>query len=56
MLTPERWRGDLDKTAIRDEVKPDLYKNNAARLLGLGTGPAGPRPSTVALFQAQLSE
>jgi len=42
MLTPERWRGDLDKTAVRDEVKPDLYKNNAARLLGLGTGPAGP--------------
>jgi predicted TIM-barrel fold metal-dependent hydrolase len=42
MLTPERWRGDLDKAAIRDEVKPDLYKNNAARLLGLGTGPAGP--------------
>jgi uncharacterized protein len=35
MLTPERWRSDLDKTAIRDEVKPDLYKNNAARLLGL---------------------
>jgi predicted TIM-barrel fold metal-dependent hydrolase len=42
MLTPERWRGDLDKTAIRDEVKPDLYKNNAARLLGLGTGTTGP--------------
>ena len=35
MLTPERWRSDLDKTAIRDEVKPDLFKNNAARLLGL---------------------
>jgi predicted TIM-barrel fold metal-dependent hydrolase len=35
MLTPERWCGDLDTTAIRDEVKPDLYKNNAARLLGL---------------------
>jgi predicted TIM-barrel fold metal-dependent hydrolase len=35
MLTPQRWRSDLDKTAIRDEVKPDLYKNNAARLLGL---------------------
>jgi uncharacterized protein len=35
MLTPERWRDDLDKTAIRDEIKPGLYKNNAARLLGL---------------------
>jgi uncharacterized protein len=35
MLTPERWRGDLEKTAIRDEVKPAIYKDNAARLLGL---------------------
>jgi hypothetical protein len=36
MLTPERWRSDLETTAIRDEVKPALYKHNAARLLGLG--------------------
>jgi uncharacterized protein len=35
MLTPERWRDDLERTAIRDEVKPGLYKHNAARLLGL---------------------
>ncbi|HUZ23806.1 MAG TPA: amidohydrolase family protein [Streptosporangiaceae bacterium] len=35
MLTPDRWRADLDQTAIRDEVKPGLYKDNAARLLGL---------------------
>ena len=35
MLTPERWRGDLDKTTIRDDVKPGIYKDNAARLLGL---------------------
>jgi hypothetical protein len=35
MLTPELWRGDLDKTAIRDDVKPGIYKDNAARLLGL---------------------
>ena len=35
MLTPERWRRDLDQTAIRDEIKPALYKLNAARLLGL---------------------
>ena len=35
MLTPERWRGDLDQTAIRDDVKPGIYKDNAARLLGL---------------------
>ena len=35
MLTPERWRDDLERTAIRDEIKPALYKHNAARLLGL---------------------
>ncbi len=35
MLTPERWRADLERTAIRDEVKPGLYKDNAARLLRL---------------------
>jgi hypothetical protein len=35
VLTPERWMADLEKTAIRDEVKPGLFKNNAARLLGL---------------------
>jgi uncharacterized protein len=37
MLTPERWRKDLELTAIRDEVKPGIYKGNAARLLGLAT-------------------
>jgi uncharacterized protein len=35
VLTPERWMSDLEKTAIRDEVKPALFKDNAARLLGL---------------------
>jgi hypothetical protein len=35
MLTPERWRDDLERTAIRDEIKPAHYKHNAARLLGL---------------------
>ncbi|HEY7431288.1 MAG TPA: amidohydrolase family protein [Streptosporangiaceae bacterium] len=40
MLTPERWRHDLETTAIRDEIKPALYKDNAARLLGLA--PARP--------------
>jgi uncharacterized protein len=40
MLTPDRWRRDLDQTPIRDEIKPALYKHNAARLLGLA--PPGP--------------
>ena len=35
VLTPERWMSDLEKTGIRDEVKPGLFKDNAARLLGL---------------------
>jgi len=35
VLTPERWMGDLAKTPVRDEVKPGLFKHNAARLLGL---------------------
>jgi hypothetical protein len=35
VLTPERWMDDLAKTSIRDEIKPGLFKNNAARLLGL---------------------
>ncbi|MBB5140417.1 hypothetical protein HNP84_010184 [Thermocatellispora tengchongensis] len=36
MLTPERWMADLEKTEIRDEVKPGIFKHNAARLLQLG--------------------
>ncbi|MBO0775383.1 MAG: amidohydrolase [Actinobacteria bacterium] len=35
MLTPERWLADLEKTEIREEIKPGLFKDNAARLLGL---------------------
>jgi predicted TIM-barrel fold metal-dependent hydrolase len=26
---------DLEKIAIRDEVKPGIFKDNAAKLLGL---------------------
>jgi uncharacterized protein len=35
VLTPERWMADLEKVGIRDEVKPGIFKDNAARLLGL---------------------
>jgi len=35
VLTPERWMADLAKTSVRKEVKPGLFKYNAARLLGL---------------------
>ena len=35
VLTPDRWMADLEKTEIRDEVKPGIFKHNAARLFGL---------------------
>ena len=35
MITPERWLSDFDKLAIKDELRPDIIKGNAARLLGL---------------------
>jgi predicted TIM-barrel fold metal-dependent hydrolase len=35
VLTPDRWMSDLEKIDIRDEVKPGIFKHNAARLLGL---------------------
>lgn len=35
LFTPERWMADLEKTEIRDSVKPDIMLHNAARLFGL---------------------
>ena len=35
MIAPERWLSDFAKIAIKDEIRPDIIKNNAARLLGL---------------------
>jgi len=34
-LTPERWMADIDQTAIKEEVKTGIFKDNAARLLRL---------------------
>ena len=34
-LTPDRWLADFEKIAIKDEVRPLILKENAARLLGL---------------------
>jgi uncharacterized protein len=39
-LTPERWLRDFDTLQIKDEVKPLILKQNAARLLGLDGGGA----------------
>lgn len=34
-LTPERWLADFDQLDIKDEVRPLILKENAARVLGL---------------------
>ncbi|HSR25937.1 MAG TPA: amidohydrolase family protein [Candidatus Eisenbacteria bacterium] len=39
MITAERWLGDFERAGFRDEVKPLLLKDNAARLLGLSASP-----------------
>ncbi len=39
MITPERWLADFAKIGIRDDVRPKILKENAARLFGL-TGKA----------------
>jgi predicted TIM-barrel fold metal-dependent hydrolase len=36
-LSPDRWLSDFAKLDIRDEVRPMILKNNAARLLGLNS-------------------
>ncbi|MFD8481784.1 amidohydrolase family protein [Kitasatospora sp. NPDC059673] len=35
VLTPDRWLADFAKLPIKDEVRPKILKDNAARLLGL---------------------
>ncbi|MCG5219303.1 amidohydrolase family protein [Streptosporangium sp. KLBMP 9127] len=37
VLTPDRWLADFAKLPIKDEVRPKILKENAARLLGLTT-------------------
>jgi predicted TIM-barrel fold metal-dependent hydrolase len=36
-LTPERWLADFDTLDIKDGVRPLILKENAVRLLGLGS-------------------
>ncbi|MGH3341663.1 MAG: amidohydrolase family protein [Carbonactinosporaceae bacterium] len=47
LLTPERWLADFDTLPINPEVRPLILKENAARLLGVGSAdaksPAGRR-------------
>jgi hypothetical protein len=35
LITPDRWLKDFEALAIRDEVRPLVLKENAAKLLGL---------------------
>jgi predicted TIM-barrel fold metal-dependent hydrolase len=35
LITPDRWLADFEQLDIRDEVRPLVLKENAARLLGL---------------------
>jgi predicted TIM-barrel fold metal-dependent hydrolase len=35
MISPERWLSDFEKIDIRDEVRPKILKENAAKLLKL---------------------
>jgi predicted TIM-barrel fold metal-dependent hydrolase len=35
LITPERWLKDFAEIEIRDEVRPLILKENAAKLLGL---------------------
>ena len=36
LLTPDRWRRDLELLELKDEVRPKILKDNAVRVLGLG--------------------
>jgi predicted TIM-barrel fold metal-dependent hydrolase len=35
LITPDRWIADLEKIAIREEVRPLILKENACKLLGI---------------------
>jgi len=35
LITPDRWIADLEKTAIREELRPLILKENARKLLGI---------------------
>lgn len=37
LLTPDRWLAEFEKLSIRDEVRPLILKENAAKLFGLNS-------------------
>jgi len=40
LITPDRWMADFAKVAFKDEVRPLILKENAAKLFGLSSTPA----------------
>jgi hypothetical protein len=45
LISPDRWMKDFDEGGFKPEVKPLIFKNNAARLLGLGSTEKNAAPS-----------
>ena len=41
LITPEKWLAAFAELPLKDEVRPGILKDNAVRLLGLGSGAAG---------------
>ena len=41
LITPDRWLADFEQAGFKDEVRPLVLKENAARLLGLRTSTPG---------------
>ncbi len=35
LITPDRWLADFEQAPFKDQVRPLILKENAARLLGL---------------------
>ncbi len=35
LITPDRWMADMEKTTLREEVRPLILKENACKLLGI---------------------
>jgi uncharacterized protein len=42
LITPDRWLADFEQLPIKDDVRPLVLKENAARLLGLRPSDAAP--------------
>ena len=45
VIAPDRWMNDFAALPIKDEVRPLILKENALRLLGIGTDPTSEEQS-----------